>query len=91
MLGQNTSRTRTLEDNLLAMNNATLILEFLADAPNLAGSKVTELPTDSQVTAMNIPHASMVFGGNDDPSPGLGLHVAQRYAQSDEISGSDRT
>lgn len=41
--------------------NATLILEFLADAPNLAGSKVTELPTDSKVTAMNIPHASMVF------------------------------
>ncbi|MGB5077813.1 MAG: antitoxin [Sphingorhabdus sp.] len=40
---------------------ATLILEFLADAPNLSGGKVTELPTDSQVTAMNIPHASMVF------------------------------
>lgn len=40
---------------------ATLILEFLADAPKLAGSKVMELPTDSQVTAMNIPHASMVF------------------------------
>lgn len=40
---------------------ATLILEFLADAPKLSGSKVTELPTDSQVTAMNIPHASMVF------------------------------
>lgn len=40
---------------------ATLILEFLADAPKLSGGKVTELPTDSQVTAMNIPHASMVF------------------------------
>jgi hypothetical protein len=40
---------------------ATLILEFLADAPNLSGGKVTELPTDSQVTAMNIPHASIVF------------------------------
>ncbi len=40
---------------------ARLILEFLADAPKLSGGKVTELPTDSQVTAMNIPHASMVF------------------------------
>jgi hypothetical protein len=44
---------------------ATLILEFLADAPKLAGSKVTELPTDSQVTAMNIPHASIVFDLHD--------------------------
>ena len=40
---------------------ATLILEFLADAPNLSGGRVTELPTDSQVSAINIPHASMVF------------------------------
>lgn len=40
---------------------ATMILEFLADEPKLKPSKVTELPTDSQVTAMNIPHASMVF------------------------------
>ena len=39
----------------------TMILEFLADAPKLSGGKVTELPTDSQVTAMNIPHSSMVF------------------------------
>lgn len=40
---------------------ATLILEFLADSPKLSGGKVTELPTDSAVTAMNIPHSSMVF------------------------------
>lgn len=39
----------------------TMILEFLADDPKLSGGKVTELPTDSQVTAMNIPHSSMVF------------------------------
>lgn len=39
----------------------TMILEFLADAPQLSGGKVAELPTDSQVTAMNIPHSSMVF------------------------------
>lgn len=40
---------------------ATLVLEFLADAPELGGGRITELPTDSQVTAINIPHASMVF------------------------------
>lgn len=40
---------------------ATLVLEFLADSPKLSGGKVTELPTDSQVTAINIPHASIVF------------------------------
>ena len=42
-------------------SGATMVLEFLADAPKLSGGRVTELPTDSQVTAMNIPHASIVF------------------------------
>jgi hypothetical protein len=60
--------------------NATLILEFLADAPNLAGSKVTELPTDSQVTAMNIPHASMVFD----------LHEAKEIT-AELLNGGGRT
>ena len=40
---------------------AKMRLEFLADSPKLAGSKVMELPTDSKVTALNIPHSSMVF------------------------------
>lgn len=40
---------------------ATMILEFLADAPELSGGRVTELPTEGNVTAINIPHASMVF------------------------------
>lgn len=39
----------------------TMILEFLADAPELSGGRVTELPTEGNVTAINIPHASMVF------------------------------
>ena len=40
---------------------AVMILEFLADAPALSGGRVTELPTEGNVTAINIPHASMVF------------------------------
>ena len=39
----------------------TMVLEFLADAPELSGGRVTELPTEGNVTAINIPHASMVF------------------------------
>lgn len=39
----------------------TMILEFLADFPELSGGRVTELPTGGNVTAINIPHASMVF------------------------------
>lgn len=59
---------------------ATLILEFLADAPNLSGGKVTELPTDSQVTAMNIPHVSMVFD----------LHVSKEIT-AELLNGGGRT
>lgn len=40
---------------------AKMILEFLADSPELGGGKVQELPTKGNVTAINIPHASMVF------------------------------
>lgn len=40
---------------------AKMRLEFLADSPKLGGSKVMELPTDSKVTALNIPRSSMVF------------------------------
>lgn len=43
----------------------TMILEFLADAPELSGGRVTELPTGGNVTAINIPHASMVFDLHD--------------------------
>ena len=40
---------------------ATMILEFLAEHPELGGGRVKELPTDGNVSALNIPHASMVF------------------------------
>jgi hypothetical protein len=37
-----------------------LILEFLADDPVASGGKVKELPTDGAVSALNVPHSSMV-------------------------------
>lgn len=44
---------------------ATMIIEFLADSPELSGGRVAELPTEGNVTAINIPHASMVFDLHD--------------------------
>src|SRR3546814_16011502 len=38
-----------------------MILEFLAEHPELGGGKVKVLPTEGNVSALNIPHASMVF------------------------------
>ena len=38
-----------------------LVLEFLADDPNIAGGKIQELPAKGTVSALNIPNASMVF------------------------------
>ena len=42
-------------------SGATIILELLADDPKLGGGKVQPLPTEGNVSALNIPHASMVF------------------------------
>lgn len=36
-------------------------LELLADDPKVAGAKVKPLPTEGEISALNIPHASMVF------------------------------
>lgn len=44
---------------------ATMILEFLAEHPELGGGKVKVLPTEGNVSALNIPHASMVFDLHD--------------------------
>ena len=41
--------------------SATIILELLADDPELGGGKVQPLPTEGNISALNIPHASMVF------------------------------
>jgi len=45
---------------------ATMILEFLAEHPELGGGQVKVLPTDGNVSALNIPHASMVFDLHDE-------------------------
>ena len=44
----------------------TLVLEFLADAPDLAGGKVQVLPTEGAISALNIPHSSIVFDLHDE-------------------------
>lgn len=43
------------------LDGVTMILEFLADDPDLRGGRVQELPTKGAVSAVNIPNASMVF------------------------------
>ncbi len=45
---------------------ATVIIEFLADDPNLRGGALQELPTEGNISAVNIPHASMVFDLHDE-------------------------
>ena len=41
--------------------NAVIVLELLADAPDIAGGKVQPLPTNGRISALNIPHSSIVF------------------------------
>jgi len=38
-----------------------MVLELLADAPEIAGGKVQALPTEGTISALNIPHSSIVF------------------------------
>lgn len=38
-----------------------MVLELLADAPDIAGGKVQPLPTVGTISALNIPHSSIVF------------------------------
>ena len=42
-------------------HGALMVLELLADAPDIAGGKVQPLPTDGAISALNIPHSSIVF------------------------------
>lgn len=42
-------------------HGALMVLELLADAPEIAGGKVQPLPTDGMISALNIPHSSIVF------------------------------
>ena len=42
-------------------HGALMVLELLADAPEIAGGKVQPLPTEGTIAALNIPHSSIVF------------------------------
>jgi hypothetical protein len=42
-------------------HGALMILELLADAPEIAGGRVQPLPTEGTISALNIPHSSIVF------------------------------
>ena len=43
-----------------AENGALMVLELLADAPHLAGGRVEPLPSKGTLSALNIPHSSVV-------------------------------
>jgi hypothetical protein len=38
-----------------------VVLELLADAPEIAGGRVQPLPTEGTLSALNVPHSSIVF------------------------------
>jgi hypothetical protein len=42
-------------------HGALMVLELLADAPQIAGGRVQPLPTEGTISALNIPHSSIVF------------------------------
>jgi hypothetical protein len=42
-------------------DGSTVILELLADRSDQVGGKVKSLPTEGNISALNIPHCSMVF------------------------------
>ena len=42
-------------------HGALMVLELLADAPDIAGGKIQPLPTKGTISALNIPHSSIVF------------------------------
>jgi hypothetical protein len=46
-------------------DGTSIILELLTDKPALRGGKVEPLPTDGQLSALNIPHCSIVFDLHD--------------------------
>ncbi len=46
-------------------DGSTVILELLADRPDIMGGKVKPLPTDGNISALNVPHSSMVFDLHD--------------------------
>lgn len=46
-------------------DGSTVILELLADRPDVMGGKVRPLPASGNISALNVPHSSMVFDLHD--------------------------
>lgn len=46
-------------------DGSTVILELLADRQDIMGGKVKPLPTEGNISALNVPHSSMVFDLHD--------------------------
>ena len=42
-------------------HGALMVLELVADAPQIAGGRVQPLPMEGTISALNIPHSSIVF------------------------------
>ena len=42
-------------------HGALMVVELLADVPEIAGGRVEPLPTEGTISALNIPHSSIVF------------------------------
>ena len=42
-------------------SGVSIIIELLADDPEASGGRVKELPTEGSISALNIPHSSIVF------------------------------
>lgn len=46
-------------------NRVKIILELLTDSPEHSGGRVQPLPTEGNISALNVPHSSMVFDHHD--------------------------
>jgi hypothetical protein len=57
-------------------HGALMVLELLADAPDIAGGKVQPLPTEGTISALNIPHSSIVFDSTRSPKSRLSCWAA---------------
>tara|TARA_R110000803_G_scaffold87618_2_gene154458 strand:- start:16570 stop:17469 length:900 start_codon:yes stop_codon:yes gene_type:complete len=58
----------------------TILIEFLADHPKKRGGKVSELPTEGRVAALNIPHSSIVFDMHDSKNITAELYHGDGHA-----------
>lgn len=59
--GQNRGKEVSWRWQTRSETGVNIILELLADDPETSGGKMMELPTEGDISALNIPHSSMVF------------------------------